>query len=422
MKREHMPLRYMGNFKAIAMDYEYFLSLSDEGQLYCLSDRQIYILLAQLDYVGWLTRWYNTEDITQKTVEFIKSDLMEALMSCVDVSVLVDQGKLTLTKDVQNQQIQSAALRQVYADRYDGTPTSINPDAPTTDFGSTGDRYDALCAALMAYVYQFASGQTSAVIAGDIAAFALLAGAAVLLIPGLNIFYAAGAALALLAGGGIIGLTTGAAVDALTDTEALDDVVCYMRETLKAESVTEANFAACLDTYPFSVGSNAAIVADFLKPTLGTNYLAFLDMLGQSYNGLINGEPVPECPCDEPPVTPTVTLVSGYGPLSYPGGAYPIFAFRGKDGSGHDIWDTYGPLNNDGNYQIYARTADGEPVDFHVYSVEVTAGSVSSWFNNYRTGGPFITVDPTGEDVSSINNVGYTGAITLRVVVGPALE
>lgn len=297
----HGPIRWMGNFKAIQMDYEYYLTLSPEGSLYCLTDRQIYILLAQLDYVSWITRWYNTDDITQQTVGFIRSELELALLSCVDVTVLVEQGKLSVTRDVTQQQIQSQQLRDVYADEYDGSPTSINPDAPTSDFGSTGDRFDALCAALMAFVYQFARGQVQAVVAGDIGAFALLAGAAILLIPGLNIFFAIGASIALLVGGGIIGVSTGTAVGALTDTAALNNVVCFMRDTLKALSVTEANWGACLNSYPFSVGSHEAIICDFIKPTLSSNYFTILDMLGQAYTGLIDGQPVPECPCEPPP-------------------------------------------------------------------------------------------------------------------------
>jgi len=309
----HGNLKRMGDFKAIAMDYAYYLTLSDEGSLYCLTDRQIYILLAQLDYVGWLTRWYNTEDITQTTVGFIRSELELALLSCVDVSIIVEQGKQNLTRNVQQQQIESQRLRDDYQDEYTGDPTSINPDAPTTDFGASGDRLDALCSALMAYVYQAANAQVQAIVASDIAAYALLAGAAVLLIPGLNLFFLAGASLALLAGGGLIGVTTGTAIAALTDTDALNNVVCYMRDTLKAQSVSEANFAAVLNTYPFTPGSHEAIICDFLKGQLGPNYLGMLDMLGQGYAGTTGGDPLPTCPCDAPPEWERF-LIDGFQP------------------------------------------------------------------------------------------------------------
>ena len=307
------PFEHMRQFKAIAMDYAYYSTLGDEGQLYCLSDKQVYILLAQMDYVGWLTRWYNTADITQTTVKLIQSDLMEALMSCVDISILVDQGKQNLTRNVQQQQIESQRLRDAYEDEYDGSPTSINPDAPTTDFGSSGDRFDALCSALMAFVYQFANAQVQAIIAGDIAAYALLAGAAILLIPGLNLFFLAGASLALLAGGGIIGVTTATAVAALTDTTALNAVVCFMRDELKDQSVSQANFGSVLDSYPFSPGSHEAIICDFLKVQLSANYFGMLHMTGQGYAGTTSGDPLPECPCDPEPVWESF-LIDGFQP------------------------------------------------------------------------------------------------------------
>jgi len=242
------------------------------------------------------------------------------------------QGKLQVTRDVTQQQITSQQLRDKYAEEYDGSPTSINPNAPTTDFGSTGDRFDALCAALMAFVYQFARGQVQAVVAGDVGAFALLAGAAILLIPGLNIFYAIGASIALLVGGGLVGVTTAAAIEALTDTAALNNVVCFLRDTLKSQAVTEAHWSSVLDSYPFSVGSHEAIICDFIKPTLASNYFTILDMLGQAYEGTINGEPLPECPCTPEPIEVCYNFVpskDGWESIVTPGGFAWYYAGQG---------------------------------------------------------------------------------------------
>lgn len=302
----HGPFQYMKQFKAVAADYAYYLSLSDEGQLYCLSERQVYAIMVQLTYVGWLTRWYNTEDITQTTVEYIQSDIMEALMSCVDVTVLVNQAELNLVRDTTNQQLQSQALRDILEERYDGDPTSINPDAPTTDFGSSGDRFDALCAGLMAFVYQFARFQSDSVRAGQIGGLAAVALVALLLIPGLNIFFIVGASIAVLLGLGTIGVTTEVAIAALTDTAALDAVVCCMRENLKDQSVSEANWLTALDGCAFDVGSHEQIVSDFLTACLADNYLTILNILGQAYVGVIDGEALPECPCAPP--DPWVTI------------------------------------------------------------------------------------------------------------------
>lgn len=299
MTRMHPPFRYMSQFKAIAMDFEYYSSLEDVGRLYCLTDKQVYMLLAQCEYIGWFTRWYNTEDTSAAEVKTIQSAVMEALMSCVDITILVETNKQTVSYRAQQQQIQSRQLRKDYQDEYTGDPTSINPDAPTTDFGASGDRYSALCAAIMAFVYSAANAQCAAVVAGDMSAYALLPAASVLLIPGLNLFAIAAASIALLAGAGITGLTPEQIIAALTNTSALNNVVCYMRGVLKDQSVTEANWAAALDSYPFTPGSAEAIICDSLKPQLADNYLGALDMMGQGYAGVTNGDQLPDCPCDE---------------------------------------------------------------------------------------------------------------------------
>lgn len=342
MTRSHLPFRHMKQFKAVAADWEYFTSLSDEGQLYCLTDQQVYILLVQCEYIGWLTRWYNTLDITQKTVQFVQADVMEALMSCVDVKILTDQAALNLVDSVTNKQIESQALRDILEDRYDGTPTSINPNAPTTNFGATGDRYDALCAGLMAFVYQFARAQADSVRAGQVGGLAAVALIALLLIPGLNIFFVVGASIAVLLGLGTIGVTTEVAIQALTDTTALDAVVCCMRENLKSLAVTEANWLTALSGCSFDVGSHEQIVSDFLTACLADNYLTILNILGQAYTGVIDGEQLPECPC-EPPVGPTITLETN---LAFP--STPVYVFQGQTVEGWDIWDVQFKLAGNG--------------------------------------------------------------------------
>lgn len=299
MTRSHPPLRNMGNFKAIALDYEYWLSLSEEGCLYCLNERQVYIILAMSDYVGWPTRWYNPDNIDKFTVQLIQSELMEAVMSCTDVSILVDQANLNLVRDTTNKALQSQALRDILEDRYDGSPTSINPNAPTVDFGSSGTRLDALCSGLTAFVYQFAQGQADSVRAGQIGGLAAVALIAALLIPGLNFFFIVGASIAVVLGLGTIGVSTSVAIAALTDTDALNDVVCCMRDGLKDLSVSEANWLICLSDCSFPLGSNQQIVADFITATLADNYLTILNILGEAYTGVIGGASIPVCPCSD---------------------------------------------------------------------------------------------------------------------------
>lgn len=331
MSHGHGQFRNMGDFKAIALDYTFWLSNGTEGALYCLDQRDISILLALCEYVGWFTRWINTEDTSAAEIRAIQGELTLKLMSCVDIQVLIDQAQITANYEATNQQIQSQAIRDILADEYDGTPTSINPSAPTTDFGSSGDRYTALCAAITAFVYKFALGEINVLRVGQAAGLSAISIAlgAGLLIPGLNVFLLAGAGIALLLGFGVVGATTEVAIAALGDKTALNDVICFMRDTLKAESVTEANWNACLDSYPFTTGSHQAIVADFIKAALADNYLPVLDMLGQGYDSVLANDQLPECPCVPDVRYPIVTGSPAFGAQT--------LTFVGYDGD-YDVW------------------------------------------------------------------------------------
>jgi len=110
-----------------------------------------------------------------------------------------------------------------------------------------------------------------------------------------------GASVAVLLGLGTVGATTETAITALTDKTALGEVICCMRDKLKALPVTEANWLTALSACSFVGGSNAQIIADFITPTLSQNYLTILNILGQAYTGVINNEELPECPCEPPP-------------------------------------------------------------------------------------------------------------------------
>lgn len=305
MSHGHGDFRRMGNFKALALDYQFWLSNGTDGALYCLNQRDISILLALCEYVGWFTRWINTEDTSAAEIRAIQGALELKLMECVDITVLieqsqqlVDQANLNLYVQVQNQDIASQALRDLLEDRYDGTPTSINPSAPTTDFGASGDRYDALCAGLVAFVYGFARVQADHLRLAQVSGLIAVGLVAALLIPGLALFLIVGASIAVLLGAGVIGVSTEVAIEALTDQDALGNVICCMRDYLKAQSVTEAHWDACLSGCSFAGGSHEQIIADFITPMLASNYLTILNILGQAYDGVLGGDDLPECPCD----------------------------------------------------------------------------------------------------------------------------
>lgn len=409
MSHGHGQFKNMGDFKAIALDYTFWLSNGTEGALYCLDQRDISILLALCEYVGWFTRWINTEDTSAAEIRAIQGELTLKLMSCVDIQVLIDQAQITANYEATNQQIQSQAIRDILADEYDGTPTSINPSAPTINFGSSGDRYTALCAAITAFVYKFALGEINVLRVGQAAGLSAISIAlgAGLLIPGLNVFLLAGAGIALLLGFGVVGATTEVAIAALGDKTALNDVICFMRDTLRTQSVTQAHWNACLDSYPFTVGSHQAIVADFIKAALPDNYLPVLDMLGQGYDSVLAGDDLPPCPCTPP--AGCTNFIGGNQGSWVPAGHNDFQAQFTADGIGQEN-NTYLRIWGEGYTNIHSFTITFSPAwsgvdDYHKFFVNVSNLDGSNFQSTLGGGllsGNSITYTTTGANWTSL--------------------
>lgn len=76
----------IGTYKALLMDYDALLAASDDECSYCLSQREIQMLLAFVDYIGWKTRYIATEtEIDQETINHWMGNLARKLMSgCCD--------------------------------------------------------------------------------------------------------------------------------------------------------------------------------------------------------------------------------------------------------------------------------------------------------------------------------------------------
>lgn len=76
--------------KVIQLDYDFITSL--EGQCsYCLTDAQVQMILAVMDYFGWTTRWYSSTGIVDEAVILdLQAGLGRALMNgcCQDNSIL----------------------------------------------------------------------------------------------------------------------------------------------------------------------------------------------------------------------------------------------------------------------------------------------------------------------------------------------
>lgn len=73
-------------YKAELMDYEWLLSLNGGGCMYCLSQREVQLILSMVDYIGWQSRYLATTDgVDKEVIEGWKAGLVEKLMNdCCD--------------------------------------------------------------------------------------------------------------------------------------------------------------------------------------------------------------------------------------------------------------------------------------------------------------------------------------------------
>jgi hypothetical protein len=69
-------------YKANLLDYDVLLALSDNECSYCLSEREVAMLLPFMDYISWRTRYIATEtNIDQETINKWSANLARKLMS-----------------------------------------------------------------------------------------------------------------------------------------------------------------------------------------------------------------------------------------------------------------------------------------------------------------------------------------------------
>lgn len=68
-------------YKALLWDYEWLSSLSNDECCYSLSEREIQIILSQLDYISWKTRYQPGALISQETIDNWQGNLARKLMT-----------------------------------------------------------------------------------------------------------------------------------------------------------------------------------------------------------------------------------------------------------------------------------------------------------------------------------------------------
>lgn len=284
-------------YRAIIYDYLALAVSSDVQRLYCLTDFQVAWLRSNLPYYTWRPRWEH-QDATPTELEKSRAELELALMSCLVFSPA--QLEYIYEREMEKQ-------LGVFDALYDeGGIPGLNENTPT-DFYSGDDsdeRLNALCSACNIYVRSYINNWVGkaqvalgfTIIASIVASITVVGGVI------------AGTVLASLA------LITHTALEAMQDEDAINDVVCCMRDSLVGSVVNAFSFEYSLDSCAFPVGSNQAIIRDIVASDLGVfdNWLSFLNSLGDSFVLAENG--VVSCPCPE---EDTILVTFGGGGYAY---------------------------------------------------------------------------------------------------------
>lgn len=316
MTRSHLPFRWMGNFKAVAIDYEYYLTLSDKPQSVCLTERQMYVMSVQNTYTAWLTRWYNTEDINQSVVQLIAAEIEDLLMCGCGVP----EPSFT---DYMNSTSYSSNATTVYNTTYntwnDAGQTVVSI-APNLDY-ATGSPVNIDKLMCMAYFLllktlvatalelentttadkQNITKQLTAVFAGIATAGAAAgaagyAGAAIIgFFAGPEVIF--GFALAAV-GTAIATIVTQTDTTVFTDAEAFDEVYCAMVTNAVGVTPDRDVFQGALEPNSFIPGSNAEKLAAVVQPYLAdlNTYLQFIQLMSQMYDA-VELDLLPDCGC-----------------------------------------------------------------------------------------------------------------------------
>lgn len=387
MTRYHPPVRWMNNFKAVLVDHEFYLSLSDKPQSVCLTERQMYILSVQNTYTYWMTRWYNTDDTSAAEIRAIAAEIEDLLMCGCGIPAP------TIT-DVMNGQTYVTETNTFYNTTYNtwnDAGQTVASIAPNMDYG-TGDPASIdkiLCLGLKMWLDSImqqavalkngtaeenkdlmrqlggifaalGAGGSAAVTAGGAAAslVAFLGGPWLLL--GL-----------VLAGIGMLIASLVATTDmsVLTDAAAIDDVYCTLVNNLVGSSLSESAFQNALTPNEFAPGSHAAQIGAIVQNYLDdqTAYLQFLVAM----NGLYDAAPIgvlPDCGCGDGNCENLAASQFGW---------YPSDAFGAESATFGVYASGLGPAA--GNLFFWSREAT---TDLEVSSVTIRTNEAftSLWF------------------------------------------
>ena len=283
MKESSYELLQSKKWRAITYDFEKLFAQGDTSRAYCLTDFQVAWLLSNTEYFAWHTRWENCP-CTESDMLALKAEMEYNLMNCVDIQPYQVQYLYD------SQQASELDALQALWDA-DPTPSAVNPLTPDDYYSGDGsqDRIDALCTACKIYVYSYAQNwvQKAQITLGIVAVVGLVA----------SITIVGGIIASVLVGG--LAYITSLALDAMQDTDALDEVACCMYNALNGATITNANFLTCLDGCSFTSGTNEQIARDIIASDLSQfkNWLTFINQIGDSFEYAENG--IIDCPCEQ---------------------------------------------------------------------------------------------------------------------------
>lgn len=281
-KESSYELLQKKQWRAITYDWDILSSYGNNARLYCLTDFQAAWLLSNTNYMRFPTRWSDCP-CTPGDLDHMAAELEYNLMNCIDfdpyqMQYLYDRA---VTSNLNDLEIRYIA---------DGIP-GINPNTPTDFYTGDGsfNRVNALCMACEAYVKSYL--QNWLVTARTLLGLTFLLGLAVVVNP------LTGIIAAIVVGG--FAFVTQAAINAVSDESAVEDVICCMLTALTGATMNQTNFEESLDACGFTPGSNAAIVRDLVASDLNQdkNWYSFLEQLGKGYVLNLAGADY-ECPCD----------------------------------------------------------------------------------------------------------------------------
>lgn len=334
VENSRTAMRHKRDWKPASLDYDFLLEQDDEVTfIICLTELERQILLASLPPLMWKTRYFSDTqeidtDLVQSWVSRTALVLMENCMNCSNVYMV-------------NQAIYALYIDNLYQ-RYDGSTTSVNENCPTTNFDGDGsdERRMALCMGLTAYIKSYVKQwlQNAQVVLGLTALALFLFGVPVL-----------GWVAVIMIGG--VAFITQSYYDALSNEEAIDNLICDWLGGLEGTAIDRANWAAALSGLTYDPGTDEYMIWQVLSSEVpyDKQWVAFLDAIGNAWPIAESG--IQDCVCDSCETEWTHVFLDGenghewwYVWPSYPYGTYDAVndRFNGTTrpitGS-YDYWD-----------------------------------------------------------------------------------